>query len=335
MSCFKPLTAWKAGKTLRFKYPEAGTFNEYTEIKLPCRRCIGCRVDRETEWSVRMMHEAEQHKHNEFVTLTYDEDHLPWDNSLDHSHVQQFIRALRKKTKQKIRFYVAGEYGEQRSRPHYHLILFGLKLTDKIQVAEKSYRSALLTEVWGMGTVDIGQNVTRASCVYVAGYMLKDSMKEWEIDFEWPNLITGEMRPRKPPYSKMSNRPGVGKAWYEKFGSDVFPNDFVVMDGKKHRSPQYYRRLLEAENPELFQELRKRRKEALQDEKYLENNTPERLAAREQFMVNLIGPKSSRSARKKYANIGKGKYHDKSKEYVLGKPKRSLDSERTGSPKRI
>lgn len=311
MSCFHLITAYqrKPKQQPLFNSDRFSVYQKmgYKKLQLPCRQCVGCRIDREVEWSIRMMHEASQHDHNEFITLTYDEDHLPWDNSVNHNHFQKFIRALRKTTQQKIRYFVAGEYGEQRSRPHYHAILFGLQLDDLEQVGPKNYQSNLLDSIWKKGYVDIGESVTRASCVYVAGYMLKDVSKEWQNDWEWPNLITGEVRPRRKPYARMSNRPGIGKAWYDKYSSDVFPGDFVVIDGKKHPSPAYYRRLLERSDPELFEILKQKREAVLNTDKFRENNTERRLADREVYILATQGNKCDRSSRRKDLCIGSGK----------------------------
>jgi len=313
MSCFHQLTAYQREPNTvplfnkdRFSvYEKMG----YKQLKLPCRQCVGCRVAHEVEWSIRMMHEASLHDDNHFVTLTYDDKHLPWDNSLNHIHVQKFIRALRKKTKQKIRYFAAGEYGENFSRPHYHLILFGLKLTDLQRIGPRNHMSDLLADVWGKGFVDVGESVTRATCVYVAGYMLKDVNKEWENDWAWPHEQTGEVRPRAKPYARMSNRPGIGKKWYDKYGNtDVFPQDFVIHDGKKYPSPAYYRRLLEREQPELFVRLKEKREAALETETFKSNNTPERLAVRENVHLLTQGNKTDRSSRKKGLSLGGGKF---------------------------
>ena len=74
------------------------------------------------------MIEAGQHTDNAFVTLTYADDQLPDGNSLCPEDVTKFLKRLRKRIDPvKIRYFLCGEYGEgSTSRPHYHLILFGL-----------------------------------------------------------------------------------------------------------------------------------------------------------------------------------------------------------------
>ena len=108
MICIKPLTLEGRG--------EVG-----------CGQCRNCRINRRREWVGRMILEAKEHLFSSFVTLTYDDEHMPKDGSLCKKHLQQFIRRLRKALyPRKIRYYAVGEYGDKSWRPHYHLIVFGL-----------------------------------------------------------------------------------------------------------------------------------------------------------------------------------------------------------------
>ena len=51
------------------------------------------------------------HMFNSFVTLTYDDDHLPEYNSLNYKHFQDFMKRLRK-SHNGVRFYSEGALGE-------------------------------------------------------------------------------------------------------------------------------------------------------------------------------------------------------------------------------
>lgn len=98
MPCFHP---WKPDAALGFP----------PTLRLPCGQCTGCRLKRSAEWATRCMHEAKTHTHNCWLTLTYDDEHLPrkywtgltdkhgkrlYSGSLDKSDVQRFVRSLRK-----------------------------------------------------------------------------------------------------------------------------------------------------------------------------------------------------------------------------------------------
>lgn len=95
-------------------------------VQVPCGKCLECRIQHARDWADRCVIEAKQYKYNYFVTLTYDDAHLPERNSLNPKDLQLFLKRLRKRFKGvKIRFLASGEYGSS-FRPHYHLILFNL-----------------------------------------------------------------------------------------------------------------------------------------------------------------------------------------------------------------
>jgi len=41
-------------------------------------------------------------------------------------------------------------------------------------------------------------------------------------------------------FVRMSNRPGIGAAWYEKYAADLFSTDRAFQDGKYFKIPRYY-----------------------------------------------------------------------------------------------
>lgn len=257
-------------------------------MELPCGRCVGCRLDKSRDWALRCYHEAQLYDYginNCFITLTYDQEHLPYDGSLVKSHFQKFIRSLRKKTKQKIRYYMCGEYGSMTQRPHYHAILFGYRFPDEtlytIRNENRVYKSQLLDDTWQRGVSEIG-SCTFQSAGYVARYVMKKQNGEFaQREYAIPDPITGEIGEllKQPPYTCMSLRPGIGQRWYEKNKGDLFPHDFAVLpDGSKAPVPDYYRKLLKKDDPVLWNKLRDERIEKCKNNP---DNTPERLAVRE------------------------------------------------------
>jgi hypothetical protein len=225
------------------------------------------------------------HENNCFVTLTYNQENLPEDWSLNYRDYQLFMKRLRKYTKQKIRFYMCGEYGEENFRPHYHAILFGY-MPDDLEVIgcnhmnQKLYKSPFLEKTWGKGFVTIGE-VTFQSAAYVARYCMKKITGE-EAEEHYKRVIpdTGEIVQVKPEFSCMSRKPGIGKPWFDKYMSDVFPHDYCVnADGKKVKTPNYYLDLLEKEAPFLWEEVKHNRLLSL--DKHLDEQSEERLLARE------------------------------------------------------
>ena len=118
---------------------------------VPCGRCFECKVAKSTEWSNRIALEAMEHEENCFITLTYDNQYLPENNSLRRKDLQDFIKRLRRRYEdRKIRYFYCGEYGSKGLRPHYHMILFGYDFVDKTywmndHKGNAIYRSKLLS----------------------------------------------------------------------------------------------------------------------------------------------------------------------------------------------
>jgi len=263
---------------------------------VPCGQCIGCRLDYSQSWAIRCLHEASQHEDNSFITLTYSEPNIPDGGSLNKKHYQDFMKRLRKEISPKtIRFYQCGEYGEKLTRPHYHALIFGYNFPDKElwsfgQGKTPLYRSTQLERLWPLGFSTVGE-LTVASAAYCARYSMKKIRgKALEIRDLDTDLLPyqrvddfGEIVTVISEYSTMSRggRTGHGIAydWYQKYKSDVFPDDFVVIDGKRRPTPKYYRSLLEKEDPKLASELSLKRQ--AQSDLHKSDQTYERLAVRE------------------------------------------------------
>ena len=269
MPCYSPLEAWRSrtkgrnGKYgVTFDRRDANRIKA-EELRLPCGQCVGCRLDRSKMWAVRIMHEASLHEKNCFITLTYDEDHLPDDHGLCKKHFQAFMKRLRKKlSPKKVRFYMCGEYGEKLGRPHYHAIIFGYDFPDRYLWKERDgnryYVSEALSRLWPFGYHDISE-VNIKSAAYVARYVMKKQTGEKaEKHYEKVDAETGEIYRIEPEYNSMSRYPAIAEGWYEKYKKDC-DKDFIVCEGKKVKIPRYYDKLLEKENSELMEEKKKAR----------------------------------------------------------------------------
>lgn len=218
------------------------------------------------------MHEAQFHDQSAFITLTYSEEHLPPDRSLSMADYRDFWKRFRRALAPvRVRFLGCGEYGDDFGRPHYHAIVFGhafledRKRHSKGKHGDQIYTSAFLDERWGLGNTYVG-SVTQQSCGYVARYCVKK--------------VTGERaaahyQGRTPEFLTCSK--GLGQAWFDQFSSDVFPDDAVIMNGRRNRVPRYYDNQLPED---LLAEYKAAR--IARAEKYAWNNTPARLAVREE-----------------------------------------------------
>lgn len=322
MPCYSPLRGWVDRSTggITFKKP---AYAQPEEMKVACGQCLGCRLDRSRTWALRMMHEAQSSEHqygHSFVTLTYRDKnastpaerargkHISDNWSLDKTHVQKFLKRLRKsRPGDRIKYYHCGEYGYtcrhginlkdggwcplcKVGRPHYHMILFNCEFNDKEPHDQKGdqtyYTSPELEELWGYGFVDVG-DLTLQSAGYTARYCLKkvtginaeDHYKQIQPDGTIENL--------EPEYATMSN--GIGKDWYQRFKNDVFPSGEVPVPGGgiDRKVPRYYDEILREEDPGLYELVKGQRKEhALENP---EEYAPDRLFDRYRVKRAQIG----------------------------------------------
>jgi len=266
-------------------------------VELPCGQCSGCRLEKSRQWALRCVHENSLHQHSYFLTLTYDEDHLPKDGGLTKgkgSHLTNFFKRYRQKLRRdhgpdkKIRYYACGEYGEENLRPHYHAIIYGHEPGDRL-VSGKTrdshplYTSDYVASLWPYGRHIIG-SVTFESAAYVARYIMKkvnindNTPRNLRRTYERVNSETGEAFQVIPEFTVMSRRPGIGQGWYEKFGEETYRDDYIIQRGIKMQPPKYY--------DEQYQHIDKikktRRRKALSRR---EDNTPERLAVKEKHLA--------------------------------------------------
>lgn len=126
-----------------------------------------------------------------FVTLTYDDEHLPLSPSglptLRYSDVQKFLKRLRTNSGQKFRYFAASEYGDRTQRPHYHLIIYGLDIPDlrsyNVNMKGMYYVSKFIDQTWQGGSCVIAPGIQRTLATLLDTYSKKSSAKE-------PILIT-------------------------------------------------------------------------------------------------------------------------------------------------
>jgi hypothetical protein len=190
----------------------------------------------------------------------------------------------------KLKFYHCGEYGETTQRPHYHAILFGHDFSDKQHLftskrGDNVYTSAKLDQLWTHGNCSIG-DVTFESAGYVARYVMKKITGKMADDHYGININheTGEITPRRlPEYTTMSN--GLGKSWFNKYTSDVFPRDEVILRGRRMKPPKYYSALYEQLEPEKYFAIKAQRKAQAKTPQAVYENSDPRLRVKE-FCIN-------------------------------------------------
>lgn len=244
-----PLTGKKIIKVL------PGTASPYDENAFACRKCTGCRLERSRQWAMRCVHEMKSHRNNCFITLTYRPADLPPGGSLVKRDVQLFVKKLRKKYGAGLRYYYCGEYGEQMRRPHYHMILFGKDFDDrhsprKGESGEVVYQSHSLSKLWDKGFSYVGE-ATFESAAYVARYIMKKQFGKSSVS-HYKGLT--------PEFTDMSRRPGIGKAWWDRYQPGKINPDQVVHKGKAWKVPEFYDRQMEKHDEVTFKEIKAERK---------------------------------------------------------------------------
>ena len=218
-------------------------------------------------------------------------------------HLQMVNNAIRKKWDEKynhegVRFYGCGEYGDQTYRPHYHEILFNLPIdpsdlkplfTNKF--GHKYFTVDALSDSWGKGFVVVSE-ANWTNCAYVARYIMKKLNGDLGVEAYDKVGI-------KPPFTRMSRRPGIGGAFYKgpehyfltedlKLSIDLDTGELMCdpdellsqqpIHDKVYlpfagqgaepviRPPRYYDKLFQAQYPESFKVVQDHRREIL--EKY-------------------------------------------------------------------
>lgn len=291
MSCYHPLKAVvlpglsKNGKrNIKIVDSLSVTFGQGMSefIDIPCNKCIGCRLDYSREWANRCMLEAQKYKHNEFITLTYDNEHLPTQNmvvdfetgeveergTLVPEHVSKFMKDLRRYYQYHynhdgIRFYACGEYGSLNQRPHYHLIVFNLPVMDKEfgftnKKGSINYKSETIQKIWNKGLTSLCP-VTWETCAYTARYMMKKIKGKETTDILKESGFIQE-------FVRMSRNGGIGKDYYLENKEKIYQNDEIFIrksNGlEKIKPSRYYDKLFDIENPERMSEIKEERKKA-------------------------------------------------------------------------
>lgn len=142
-------------------------------MAFPCGQCLPCRINKAREWTHRMMLEQRVSDESSFVTLTYSDEHLPEPADLIKSHLQNYLKRLRKAAYEKLRYFAVGEYGDRTGRPHYHIALFGLGLESE----------NIIKQCWNYCDRDVGifvGDLNKDSARYITGYCIKKLTRDGE-----------------------------------------------------------------------------------------------------------------------------------------------------------
>jgi hypothetical protein len=275
---------------------------------LPCGRCQACRKRITSDWTNRLIREAQYHPQRALmITLTLEDKHLPADFSVNKKFAQKTLKRIRKrfgkdKRGNRLRYYLVAEYGsreDKTKRPHYHILVFGIELTDlcdpdKTQSNFIQYRSPSVESCWtdpktgelrGRVRVSFADAATMS---YVAGYVHKKlGGLRAKVEYSRVHPVTGEIVEVEPEFALMSRRPGIGKKWFDEFADTDAQSDFLINRGRPSAMPRYYARLRDeaakmSDAQQAVAKLARRAKAEARSKKQAADLTPERLAVREE-----------------------------------------------------
>ncbi|WNK14094.1 MAG: replication initiator protein [Microvirus sp.] len=268
-------------------------------VVIPCGKCMACLQKKRNEWAFRLKQELKLSCNAYFVTLTYEDDKLPFLNyrtgkffpkgyipaepfsiSLDKSEIQRFLKRLRhdltvRDSIYPFKYFIVGEYGSITNRPHYHALLFNVRTNEPITIEN------LLLKHWKNGHIHIG-TVSDRSISYTAKYVINKAEK---------------LENQNSGFAIMSKRPAIG-ANYINTHSDYHKKNqafYGTDQGKKVGLPRYYRdRIFNSE--QIKENLEKVQK--IIDEKEIEELEKFRLKGENLYYAQLMQKIQSESSSK-------------------------------------
>lgn len=222
--------------------PQTVTGIDGIEYKIPCGKCILCRMKRAQNWAIKLIKEGCYHTKMCMVTMTFNPKDLIehkegsnvlWSKNLVYSknHFQKFMKRLRKRFPSgDISYFKVGEYGELHGRAHYHLLLYGIDKNDlKCKIIGKSkknkeiYQSNIIDDCWKLGMCTVS-DVNNATIKYVCNYTLK-KLKSTE----------------KRPVISFSNRNKIGTKWLRRNHKDIRKGYVLDSENKKYGIPRSWK----------------------------------------------------------------------------------------------
>lgn len=265
---------------------------------IPCNHCYACNLNYSAEWASRVMLESLYHENAWWITLTYDEEHLPiyeefqvevkttytdgtvktsvetytndgtWNGTLEPDHVTQFIDTIRhhyrKKGYKNISYFYCGEYGSQTARPHYHLILFGVPF-DPLKFYDTHVDGKFFKEHWKSKELDhfwkYGIHEITNLEWSNAAYTTRYCMKKLCEEPKSERIYASQGK--IPEFVRMSK--GIGFRYYEDNKDEIYKTDSLAMKTVKGNTgsikpPRAFDRKLEKDNPELLKTIKDKRK---------------------------------------------------------------------------
>ena len=222
------------------KYKKYGSVKLYMDsLQLPCGNCLGCRIDKLTLWTARCNYEQIKGA-NAFVTFTYDDYHLPYNDgslfpTLKQEHFHKYMDNIRHKIKsmpilppycrKDFSYFASGEYGDTFNRPHYHVLFFGLDFMAFKKLFDTTWKNGFIKSL----------PLTSGGVRYVVDYFTKNLVTGEKAEKEYDNK--GIERPFK------SSSRGLGSELFYTHRDEIRNGDVLKIGSRIIPVPSYYKNL--------------------------------------------------------------------------------------------
>ncbi len=133
--------------------------------------------DRYYKSKIAKIHFADEHPHEEFPHVSKRD-------------FQLFMKKLRNRLGEGVRFFCLAEYGGQTARPHYHVLLFNHGLNLKTQ-AQAFDSSTVFANLWGKGHC-LCEIAPTSAMKYVSGY---HAIRQMSPPGSCPSFVLSSRRP--------------------------------------------------------------------------------------------------------------------------------------------
>ena len=215
--------------------------SEWRKQPTACRQCWRCKKNRINDYVGRCLAEAATSLHVCAITLTYAPRDDLADKVLNPRHFQLFMKLLRR-AGHKVRYLVAGEYGDLKGRSHFHALLFFTEMQpgDKPVVynwghlADPSTSGRFCRQIpnmdmvhireWPHGHVKVDWSADEKAVRYVCHYIFSDD--------------------KNNGWFSLSKKPALGAEWFARkaklareFG--VLPSSFNYLPPGASRDKRY------------------------------------------------------------------------------------------------
>lgn len=260
-----------------------GNTKKYGKVKIipiKCGHCDICRLSRANEWVTRCTCEIRSNSGVGCkIDLTYNSLCVPEGYVLKKSDYQSFYKKLKSHVRRnegpeiakKMKMYIGGEYGPEKGRPHYHMIIMNWIPNDTVYWKDSAtgypmYKSKLIDSKWTKKIDGKWVNMGFATIEHA-------NPKTISYATRYTNKKSGKAKKNKRVAEFQTQSQGIGKLYWEQKKDEIIENlgIWIKKDEKAQLCPipRYYKKLWQKENRLQFemyqdyQELQNERKEEI------------------------------------------------------------------------